>query len=524
LSRKFNPYAPLTPICYTHGNMVEPTTKPRTQTEKILHEGLTFDDVLLVPAYSQVLPRDVDTRTRLTRKLWLNIPVLAAAMDTVTEAEMAIAMAREGGLGVIHKNLSAEEQAAIVRKVKRSEAGMIQDPVTLPPTATLEDAERLMREYKIGGLPVVDFYGKLLGLVTNRDLRFERDLKRVVSEVMTSFEQLVTAPPGTILEEAEEILRQHKIEKLPLVDHEGKLRGLLTLKDLTKRQKFPFAAKDAQGRLLTGAAVGVSRDLETRSKALVEAGVDVLVLDSAHGHSKGIQDALRMLKATYGDAVQIIAGNVATAAGARALAEAGADGVKVGIGPGSICTTRVVTGVGVPQITAIMEAIAGLEDLGVPVIADGGIKYSGDVAKALAAGADTVMLGSMLAGTYESPGEEVLKDGRRFKLYRGMGSMGAMRQGSADRYFQDSGKVGAPVEAKKLVPEGIEGMVPYKGPVGDVIYQIVGGLRAAMGYCGTPDIESFRIQARFTRITNAGLIESHPHDVVVTKEAPNYSR
>lgn len=502
--------------------MVELTTKPRPQTEKILHEGLTFDDVLLVPAYSEVLPRDVDTRSRLTRKLWLNIPVLAAAMDTVSEADMAIAMAREGGLAVIHKNLSIEEQAAMIRKVKRSEAGMIQDPVTLQPTATLEDAERLMREYKIGGLPVVDLYGKLLGLVTNRDLRFERDLKQTVAEVMTPLERLITAPPGTILEEAEQLLRQHKIEKLPLVDHEGKLRGLLTLKDLTKRQKFPFAAKDAQGRLLTGAAVGVAKDLEARAKALVEAGVDVLVLDSAHGHSKGIQDALRMLKAAY--EVQIIAGNVATAEGAQALAEAGADAVKVGIGPGSICTTRVVTGVGVPQITAIMEAVRGLEGLDVPVIADGGIKYSGDVAKALAAGADTVMLGSMLAGTYESPGEEVLKEGRRYKLYRGMGSMGAMRQGSADRYFQDSGKAGSPVEAKKLVPEGIEGMVPYKGPVGDVIYQIVGGLRAAMGYCGTPDIESFRTQTRFTRITSAGLIESHPHDVVVTKEAPNYSR
>lgn len=503
---------------------MESPAKSRPKTDKILQEGLTFDDVLLIPGYSEVLPRDVDTRARLTRKLWVNIPVMAAAMDTVTEAEMAIAMAREGGIGVIHKNMTPEEQAAMVRKVKRSEAGMIQDPVTLPPTATLEDAERLLREYKIGGLPVVDFYGKLLGLVTNRDLRFERELKRPVSEVMTPFDQLVTAPPGTILEEAEELLRQHKIEKLPLVDHEGKLRGLLTLKDITKRQKFPFAAKDAQGRLLVGAAVGVSKDLDSRAKALVGAGVDVLVLDSAHGHSKGILEALRGLKKGYGETVQVIAGNVATAEGARALADAGADAIKVGIGPGSICTTRVVTGVGVPQITAIMEAVAGLEGLDVPVIADGGIKYSGDVAKALAAGADTVMLGSMLAGTYESPGEEVLREGRRYKLYRGMGSMGAMRQGSADRYFQDSGRAGAPVEAKKLVPEGIEGMVSYKGPVGDVLYQIVGGLRAAMGYCGAADMEAFRLETRFTRITNAGLIESHPHDVVVTKEAPNYSR
>lgn len=504
--------------------MLEAPSKPRIKTEKIINEGLTFDDVLLVPAYSEVLPRDVDTRTRLTKKLWVNIPVMAAAMDTVTEAEMAIAMAREGGVGVIHKNMSPEEQAAMVRKVKRSEAGMIQDPVTLSPNATLEDAERLLREFKIGGLPVVDLYGKLLGLVTNRDLRFERELDRVVSEVMTPVEKLVTAPPGTILEEAEALLRQHKIEKLPLVDHDGRLRGLLTLKDLTKRQKFPFAAKDAQGRLLVAAAIGVAKDLQARAKALVEAGVDALVLDSAHGHSKGILEALRGLKASFGDAVQVIAGNVATAEGARALAEAGADAVKVGIGPGSICTTRVVTGVGVPQITAIMEAVAGLEGLNIPVIADGGIKYSGDVAKAIAAGADTVMLGSMLAGTYESPGEEVLKDGRRYKLYRGMGSMGAMRQGSADRYFQDSGSPKGAVEAKKLVPEGIEGMVAYKGPVGDVLYQVVGGLRASMGYCGAPDIETFRLETRFTRITNAGLIESHPHDVVITKEAPNYSR
>jgi IMP dehydrogenase len=444
-------------------------------------------------------------------------------MDTVTEETMAVAMAREGGLGVIHKNLSVEEQAAMVRKVKRSEAGMIHDPVTLPPTATLEDAERLMREYKIGGLPVVDFFGKLLGLVTNRDLRFERELRRSVSEVMTPLERLVTAPPGTTLEEAEELLRQHKIEKLPLVDAEGKLKGLLTLKDLSKRRKYPHAAKDAQGRLLVGAAIGVAKDLDERAAALIEAGVDVLVLDSAHGHSRGILQALEGLKGRYGEGLQVIAGNVATAEGARALAEAGADAVKVGIGPGSICTTRVVTGVGVPQITAILEAVRGLEGLEVPVIADGGIKYSGDVAKAIAAGAHSVMLGSMLAGTEEAPGEEVLREGRRYKLYRGMGSLAAMRQGSADRYFQDSGR-GERSEAKKLVPEGIEGMVPYRGPVGDVLYQVVGGLRAAMGYCGTPDIEAFRTQTRFARITNAGLIESHPHDVVVVKEAPNYSR
>ena len=489
---------------------------------KILYEGLTFDDVLLLPDYSEVLPKEVSVRTRLTKRLFLNIPILSAAMDTVTEAEMAIAMAREGGLGVIHKNLSIEAQAAMVRKVKRSEAGMIQDPVTLPPTATLEDAERLMREYRIGGLPVVDVYGRLLGLVTNRDLRFERDLKRPVTEVMTPVERLVTARPGTTLEEAEELLRRHKVEKLPLVDESGRLKGLITLKDIVKRRQYPNAVKDAQGRLLVGAAVGASKDLPERPQALVEAGVDVLVLDSAHGPSKVILEALASLKETFGERVEVIAGNVATREGARALAERGADAVKVGIGPGSICTTRVVTGVGVPQITAILEAAAGVKDLDVPVIADGGIKYTGDVAKAIAAGAHAVMLGSMLAGTDEAPGEEVLKDGRRYKLYRGMGSLGAMKQGSADRYFQDPEK--GETEAKKLVPEGIEGMVPYKGPVADVLYQIVGGLRSAMGYVGAPDIETFRKKARFVRMTMAGLIESHPHDVVVVKEAPNYSR
>lgn len=499
-----------------------PARNSRIVTERIAQEALTFDDVLLVPAYSEVLPAEVSTRTRLSRRLWLNVPVISAAMDTVTEAEMAIAMARQGGLGVIHKSLSIEEQASQVRKVKRSEAGMIVDPVTLPPSATLADAERLLREYKIGGLPVVDLYGKLLGLVTNRDLRFERDHRRAVAEIMTPRERLIVAPPGTTLDEAEEILRQHKVEKLPLVDEAGKLKGLLTLKDLSKRQKFPESAKDAQGRLLVAAAVGVSKDLAERAQALVEAGVDVLVLDSAHGHSKGILEALGRLKGAYAETVQIIAGNVATAEGAAALAERGADAIKVGIGPGSICTTRVVTGVGVPQISAILEAVKGAEAFGVPVVADGGIKYSGDVAKALAAGASTVMLGSMLAGTQEAPGEEVLKEGRRYKLYRGMGSLGAMRQGSADRYFQDAER-GSSVEAKKLVPEGIEGMVPYKGPVGDVVYQVVGGLRSAMGYCGTADLEAFRTQTRFTRITSAGLIESHPHDVVVTKEAPNYS-
>ncbi len=481
---------------------------------KILGEALTFDDVLLVPAYSEVLPREVDTATRLTRKLRLSIPILSAAMDTVTEAKMAIAMAREGGLGVIHKNLSIEAQAEMVHRVKRSEAGMVTDPITLPPNAKLEDAERLFAEYKIGGLPVVDFHGRLLGLVTNRDLRFEEDLSRPVTEVMTPIERLVTAPPGTSLEEAERILKAHKIEKLPLVDEEGRLKGLITLKDIVKRRQFPNAAKDAEGRLLVGAAVSPGPELLDRAAALVEAGVDVLVVDSAHGHSKGVLEAVRSLKERF--SVEVIGGNVATAEGARALAEAGADAVKVGIGPGSICTTRVVTGVGMPQITAVMEAVRGLEGTDVPVIADGGVKYTGDVAKAIAAGAHTVMLGSMLAGTYEAPGEEIIKDGRRYKVYRGMGSLGAMQRGSAGRYFQE--------EAKKLVPEGIEGMVPYKGPVADVLFQIVGGLRAAMGYTGSPDIETFRERARFVRITMAGLIESHPHDVTITKEAPNYSR
>ncbi len=482
--------------------------------QKITGEALTFDDVLLVPAYSEVLPKAADTKTRLTRRLSLNIPILSAAMDTVTEAKMAIAMAREGGLGIIHKNLPIDVQAEMVHRVKRSEAGMVTDPITLPPNARLEDAERLFAEYKIGGLPVVDFHGKLLGLVTNRDLRFERDLSKPVTEVMTPREQLITAPPGTSLDEAEERLKRHKIEKLPLVDDDGRLVGLITLKDIVKRRQYPRAAKDSEGRLLVGAAVGADAELLDRASALVEAGVDVLVVDSAHGHSKGVIDAVTELKSKF--EVEVIAGNVATAEGARALAEAGADAVKVGIGPGSICTTRVVTGVGMPQITAIMEAAKGLRDLDIPIIADGGIKYTGDVAKAIAAGAHTVMLGGMLAGTFEAPGEEIIKDGRRYKVYRGMGSLGAMKKGSAGRYFQE--------DAKKLVPEGIEGMVPYKGPVADVLFQIVGGLKAAMGYTGCPDIETFRKNARFVKITMAGLIESHPHDVLVTKESPNYSR
>ena len=485
-------------------------------SSKITGTGLTFDDVLLLPAYSEVLPSEVDTKSPLTRKLRLNVPLLSAAMDTVTEAKMAIAMAREGGIGVIHKNLDPRRQAEDVRRVKRSEAGMITDPITLPPNATLEDADRLMGEYKIGGLPVVDVHGKLLGLVTNRDIRFETDLGRPVAEVMTPRARLVVGPPGMTLAEAEAVLRKHKIEKLPLVDENDRLRGLLTLKDIIKRRQFPNAAKDSQGRLLVAAAIGPGADLEERAELLVAAEVDVLVLDSAHGHSRGILEAVRLLKERYGERVQVIAGNVATGAGALALADAGADAVKVGIGPGSICTTRVVTGVGVPQITAVMEAAAALAGSDVPLIADGGVKQTGDVAKALAAGAHTVMLGSMLAGTYEAPGEEIIKDGRRYKIYRGMGSLGAMKRGSSDRYFQTA--------AKKLVPEGIEGMVPYKGPVGDVLYQIMGGLRAAMGYTGSPSVDALRTKARFVRITMAGLIESHPHDVTVTKEAPNYSR
>ena len=491
---------------------------------KILGEALTFDDVLLVPQYSEVLPREVATGTRFTRGLALEIPVAAAAMDTVSEEQMAVAVAREGGIAIIHKNLAPETQAAMVRKVKRSEAGMISDPITLSPEASLAEASRLLAEYRIGGLPVVEPSGRLLGLVTNRDLRFEDDTHRAVGEVMTPLARLVTAGVGTTLEQAERLLRQHKVEKLPLVDGEGRLRGLITLMDLVKRKQFPQAAKDSGGRLIVGAAVGVSTsELDLRATLLVEAGVDVLVVDSAHGHSRGVLEAIRQIKERYGSRVQVVGGNVATAEGARALVDHGADGVKVGIGPGSICTTRVVTGVGVPQITAIMEARRGLEGTDVPLIADGGIRYTGEVSKAIAAGADCVMLGSMLAGTAEAPGEEILRDGRRYKLYRGMGSLGAMRQGSADRYFQ-SDVSGVALEAKKLVPEGIEGITPFKGPVADVLYQVVGGLRSAMGYCGTPTVPELRERGRFIRVTAAGVTESHPHDVTVTKEAPNYSR
>lgn len=490
--------------------------RERTQTGKFRGEALTFDDVLLVPAHSAVLPREVGTTTRFSRNVSLNIPIVSSAMDTVTETGMAIAMARLGGLGVIHKKMALEAQAEGVLKVKRSEAGMIVDPITLGREATLAQAEGLMSEYRISGVPIVEPSGRLVGILTNRDLRFEDDYSKRVEDLMTR-EGLVTVPVGTTLEQARDILRQHKVEKLLVVDDDYILRGLITIKDITKKLAFPAAAKDSLGRLRVAAAVGVSGDLEARAAALVRAGVDALVLDSAHGHSQGILDALLYLKETF--EVDVVAGNVATAEGARALLERGADAIKVGIGPGSICTTRVVTGVGMPQLTAIMEVASVLQGTGVPLIADGGIKTTGDLPKAIAAGGDCVMVGSMLAGTTEAPGENILRDGRRYKAYRGMGSLGAMAGdgagSSADRYFQE--------DAKKLVPEGIEGMVAYKGPVGDVIYQTVGGLRSAMGYCGTPDIATLKERAQFVRITSASLLESHPHDVTITKDAPNYS-
>ena len=479
---------------------------------KFRGEALTFDDVLLVPAHSEVLPKEVDIATRFSRNITINIPIVSSAMDTVTETKMAIALARQGGIGVVHKKMSIEQQAEMILKVKRSEAGMIVDPITLHRDASLQDAEDLMREYRISGVPIVERDGRLVGILTNRDLRFEDDYSKRVEELMTK-DNLVTVPVGTTLEEAREILRTNKVEKLLVVDDAFILRGLITIKDITKKLEFPHAAKDHLGRLRVAAAVGVSQDLEARASALVKAGVDALVLDSAHGHSQGILDALKYLKESF--SVDVVAGNIGTAEGARALIDYGADAVKVGIGPGSICTTRVVTGVGMPQLTAIMDTAIVARDAGVPLIADGGIKMTGDVAKAIAGGADCVMVGSMLAGTTESPGEEILRDGRRYKSYRGMGSLGAMAGGSADRYFQE--------DAKKLVPEGIEGILAYKGPVGDVIYQMVGGLRSAMGYCGTPDIQALKDRAQFVRITNASLLESHPHDITITKDAPNYS-
>jgi IMP dehydrogenase len=483
---------------------------------RLFGEGLTFDDVLLMPAYSEILPREVSTRTHLTKQIMLNIPMLSAAMDTVTEANLAIALAREGGLGILHKNMSIEKQAEQVRKVKRSESGMIIDPITLLVEATIGDALRLMKENKIGGIPVVDKAGKLVGILTNRDLRFETDMRRQVREVMTK-DNLILAPEGTDLKKAEKILRQHKIEKLPVVNKQGKLIGLITYRDILQLRNYPNAVKDGLGRLLVGAALGITNDLMDRAAALQQVGVDIVTLDSAHGHSKGVIQALKALRKNF-KTLQIIAGNVGTAAGAKALAEAGADCVKVGIGPGSICTTRIVAGAGVPQLTAVMEAAKALKPLGIPLIADGGIRYTGDMVKALAAGANVVMMGSVFAGVEESPGDTIIYEGRKFKEYRGMGSLGAMSQGSGDRYFQD-----VEDDIKKFVPEGIEGRVAYKGSLSEIVYQYVGGLRSGMGYCGAKDIAALQ-QATFVKITNAGMKESHAHDIDITKEAPNYSR
>lgn len=480
--------------------------------EKFGPEALTFDDVLLVPDHSEVLPKDVEISTNLTRNIRLNIPIISSGMDTVTEARMAIAMAREGGLGIIHKNMTIERQAEEVDKVKRSEHGIIVDPIFLGPENRLQDAHNLMERYRISGVPITE-NGKLIGIITNRDLRFETDLTQRISDCMTR-EHLITAPVGTSLEDAKKILGKHRIEKLPLIDADGNLKGLITIKDIEKAQKYPNSAKDGKGRLLAAAAVGVGADLMDRLDALVGAKVDILVVDTAHGHSKGVLEAIRKIKRTY-PAIELIAGNIATSQATTALIEAGVDAVKVGIGPGSICTTRVIAGIGVPQITAIYNCSQAAKPFGVPVIADGGIKYSGDITKAIAAGGNVVMVGSLLAGTEESPGETVIFQGRSFKEYRGMGSLSAMALGSKDRYFQEN--------AEKLVPEGIEGRVPFKGAVADTIYQLLGGLRSGMGYCGVKNIEELMNNTRFIRITSAGLKESHPHDVTITKESPNYS-
>jgi len=488
----------------------------RNSTSRIFGQGLTFDDVLLMPAYSEVLPSEVNIHAQLTKHIKLHVPVLSAAMDTVTEAQLAIALAREGGIGILHKNMSIERQAEQVRKVKRSESGMIVDPITLEVTATIGDALNLMRDNKIGGIPIVDKNHKLVGILTNRDLRFETDRKRKVSEVMTS-EKLIIAPEGTDLKKAEKILRQYKIEKLPVVNKQGKLIGLITYRDILQLSAFPNAVKDKIGRLLVGAALGITKDLLDRAAALQSVGVDIVSLDSAHGHSKGVIEALKLLKKTYRN-LPVIAGNVATAEGALAMANAGADAVKVGIGPGSICTTRIVAGAGVPQLTAIMEAAKALKGKNIPIIADGGIRYTGDMVKALAAGANCVMMGSIFAGTEESPGETIIYEGRKFKSYRGMGSIGAMSQGSGDRYFQDSES-----DSKKYVPEGIEGRVAYKGNLHEIVYQFVGGLKAGMGYCGAKSVKDLQ-NTKFVQITNAGMRESHTHDVEVTREAPNYSK
>ncbi len=479
---------------------------------KIVYEGITFDDVLLIPAESNILPADINLSTNLTKKIKLNIPIMSAAMDTVTESRMAIAIAREGGIGIIHKNMSIERQAEQVDMVKRSENGVITNPFFLSPRHTLAEADELMGKYKISGVPIVE-NGKLVGIITNRDMKFQDDFTQLIGDVMTK-ENLITAREGTTLDEAKQILRRHKIEKLPIVDENYALKGLITIKDIEKALTYPNSARDQSGRLLAGAAIGVTSDVMDRTAALIEVGVDVLVLDSAHGHSKNIMSCISRIKAKFPD-VQLVAGNVATADATKALIEAGADCVKVGMGPGSICTTRVVAGIGVPQITAVMEAASVASDYGIPIIADGGIKYSGDIVKAIAAGADVVMLGSLLAGCEESPGESEVYQGRQFKVYRGMGSLSAMASGSKDRYFQEGNK--------KLVPEGVEGRVPYKGHVSETIFQMTGGLRSGMGYCGTPTIAELKQNAKFVKITSAGLRESHPHDIYITKEAPNYT-
>ena len=480
--------------------------------DKFGKQGLTFDDVLLIPAHSDVLPRDVDVRTHLTQNVTLNIPVMSAGMDTVTEAEMAIAMAREGGIGVIHKHMSIDEQARDVKLVKRSEHGIIVDPIYLAPDNTLSDADELMNKYHISGVPITE-NGKLVGIITNRDMRFETDLSRPISDIMTS-KGLITAPEHTTMEEAKRILQAHRIEKLPLVDDDGHLKGLITIRDIEKMRKYPNSNKDSDGRLKVAAAIGVTSDVEDRVEALLDAKADVLVIDTAHGHSEGVLQTIRRLRKAFPH-LELIAGNVATYDATKALIEAGVSAVKVGIGPGSICTTRVIAGIGVPQITAIYDCAKAAEGTGIPIIADGGIQYSGDIAKALGAGASCVMLGNLLAGTEEAPGEMIIYQGKNYKSYRGMGSLGAMQAGSKDRYFQQN--------AKKLVPEGIEGRIPYKGHVSDVLFQLIGGLRASMGYCGAKIIKAMNEDTQFIQITGAGLRESHPHDVSITKEAPNYS-
>lgn len=489
----------------------------QAHNSKFIGEGLTYDDVLLVPAYSEILPREVNTQTKFTKNIIINTPIVSAAMDTVTESAMAIAMAREGGIGVLHKNMSIKRQAKEVRKVKRAESGMIIDPITLPLNAKVNDAKKLMREHKIGGIPVVDKNQKLAGIVTNRDLRFEKNLERPITEVMTS-KGLITAKEGTSLQDAEGILQKNKIEKLPVVDSNNNLVGLITFRDIIKTTQKPIANKDSFGRLRVAAALGVTPDVIERTQALISAGVDAVVIDTAHGHTKGVVSVLKEVKEIFQN-LDVVVGNIATPEAAKYLVKAGADAVKVGIGPGSICTTRVVAGVGFPQFSAVLEVAAAIKGSGVPVIADGGIRYTGDIPKAIAAGADTVMLGSLLAGTKESPGETIIYEGRKFKSYRGMGSVEAMKKGSKDRYFQD-----VEDDIKKLVPEGIVGRVPYKGELQESIHQFVGGLRAGMGYCGAENIEALKNNGKFVRITSSGINESHPHDVAITKEAPNYSR